>query len=213
MSTADKSPNTPPDTSPNPPASQPRRSKRKIFIIAGVLALLLVSTAAAYYWWSNRQIDPVTLNTAEQQVLDNKIETAQERTYQAGGKILVLTEREVNALFHHNTGLGDKVRFELANNAIHARIQTDLDQDLPLVGGRTLKAKARFKLTDTDNRPAIILDDLTVWGISLPNAWLADLKGKNLITNLGIDTKNHRISQGIDDITVDNGKITIHIAD
>jgi len=213
MSTPDSSPNTPRDTTPPQTPSQPRKRKRKIFIIAGVLALLLVSTAAAYYWWSNRQINPVTLNTAEQQVLDNKIETVQERRYQPGGKILVLTERELNALFHHNTGLGDKVRFELANNAIHARIQTDLDQDLPLVGGRTLKAKARFKLTDTDNKPAIILDDLTVWGISLPNAWLADLKGKNLMTQLGIDSTNYRISKGIDDITVDHGKITIHIAD
>lgn len=200
------------DTSPSiTPARRGR--KRKFLIIFGVLALLMVSAGAAYYWWSNRPITPVVLDQQEQLALDKKVAAAQERTYEPGGKTLVLTEKEVNALFHHNTGMGDKVRFELANSAIHARIRTELDGEIPIVGGRTLKAKARFKLTDAQNNPAIILDDLTVWGLSLPNAWLADLKGKNLISNLGIDLSQNRIAEGIKDIEVDHGKITITLAD
>ncbi|BDS05782.1 hypothetical protein NT6N_08220 [Oceaniferula spumae] len=196
------------------PLSPPRRGgKRKVLIIIGVMALLMVSAGAAYYWWSNRPIKPVVLDQAEQRALDQKMEVVQERKYEPGGKVLVLTEKEVNALFHNNTGMGDKVRFELANSAIHARIRTDLDEEIPVVGGRTLKAKARFKLTDEQNQPAIILDDLTVWGISLPNAWLADLKGKNLIGELGINLSNNRIADGIKDIEVDHGKITITIAE
>ncbi|MCP5536737.1 MAG: hypothetical protein H7A51_10985 [Akkermansiaceae bacterium] len=201
------------DPSSNNPTVRPRSGKRKILIIIGVTALLVVSAGAAYYWWSNRPITPVILDTAEQRALDTKMEVVQERTYEPGEKVITLTEREVNALFHHNTGLGDKVRFELADDALHARIHTDLDPDIPVVGGHTLKAKARFKLTDPENNPAIILDDLTVWGISLPNAWLADLKGKNLISNLGIDMTNNRIAAGIRDISVDHGKITIQLAE
>ncbi len=204
---------TPDNTPTSPPVLRPRSRKRKVLITVGVLALLVVSAGAAFYWWSNRPITPVILDTAEQRALDNKMEVVQERTYEPGEKVLVLTEREVNALFHHNTGLGDKVRFELANDAIHARIRTDLDEDIPVVGGRTLKAKARFKLTDLENNPAIILDDLTVWGISLPNAWLADLKGKNLISNLGIDMTNNKVARGIEDIEVNHGKITIRLAE
>lgn len=199
-----------------PPADKPlrpRSRKRKVLITLGILALLVVSAGAAFYWWNNRPIKPVILDSAEQRALDNKMEVVQERTYEPGEKVLVLTEREVNALFHNNTGLGDKVRFELANDAVHARIRTELDPDIPVVGGRTLKAKARFKLTDLENNPAIILDDLTVWGISLPNAWLADLKGQNLIANLGIDVTKNRIARGIEDIDVSHGKITIQLAE
>lgn len=204
MSTSDKS-------SQLRPARRGR--KGKILLILGIFTLLMVSAGAAYYWWSNRPIKPVILDQQEQLALDKKVDAVQERTYEAGGKTLVLTEKEVNALFHHNTSMGDKVRFELANNAIHARIRTELDEDIPVVGGRTLKAKARFKLTDTENNPAIILDDLTVWGISLPNAWLADLKGENLISNLGIDLSNNRLADGIKDIEVNHGKITITLAE
>ncbi len=198
----------------HPPAIRPRNKRKRTVLIAFSLVILLVTTAAVtIYWWTNRPITPITLNTTEQRALDEKMEAVQERTYERGEKILVLTEREINALFHRNTGLGDKVKFELAHNAVHARVHTELDQDIPIIGGRTLKAKARFKLTDPENKPAIILDDLTVWGISLPNAWLADIKGQNLISNLGIDFSENKIAQGIEDISVNHGRITIRLAD
>ena len=187
--------------------------KRKVLIVMGVMLLLIVSAGATFYWWNNRPIKPVVLDADEQRKLDNKIESIQKRTYEPGTKVITLTEREINALFHHNTDLGDNIRFELASSAVHARIRTRLDEDLPVVGGRTLKAKARFILEDKENRPALILDDLTVWGISLPNAWLAELKGKNILANIGLDMTDNRIAAGIKDISVDHGKITIQLAD
>ena len=197
------------------PSQSPRKSN-KVLIILAVTALLLVSVGAAAYWWHNRPITPTVLDAQEQKVLDQKIEVVQKPSYQPGDKTISLTEREVNALFHHNTGLGDKVKFELAHHAIHARIRTELDPDLPLVGGKTLKAKARFLLKDSKNHPAIILDDVTVWGISLPNAWLAELKGQNLISDLGLDGSHQSESQfaaGIKDIRVNKGEITIELAE
>lgn len=193
--------------------SKPKGRKRKILVILGVMLLLAVSAGAAFYWWQNRPIKPVVLGADEQRALDKKVESVQEHSYEPGTKLITLTEREVNALFHHNTGLGDKVRFELASNAVHARIRTELDEDLPVIGGRTLKAKARFLLTNSDNSPALILDDLTVWGISLPNAWLADLKGQDMLANIGLDMSNNRVAAGIKDISVDHGKITIELAE
>ena len=189
----------------------PRRS-RKTLIILGVLALIVILIVGAI-WWMNRPIKPVILAADEQRLLDDKVEAVQERTYEKGSKALQLSEREINALFHHNTGLGDKVRFELATDAVHARIATDLDQDLPLVGGKKLKAKARFIISDENNAPAIILDDLTVWGVSLPNAWLGELKGKNLMSNLGLDFSNNQVSKGIKNIDVSNGQILIELAE
>ncbi len=197
----------------NDSPSKPKGCKRKVLITLGVMFLLVVGAGAAFYWWQNRPITPVVLDSDEQRSLESKVEAVQKRTYEPGTKAITLSEREVNALFHHNTGLGDKVRFELASNAVHARIRTELDEDLPVVGGRTLKAKARFLLTNSDNTPALILDDLTVWGISLPNAWLAELKGQDILTNIGLDMSNNQIAAGIKDIRVDHGKITIQLAE
>lgn len=189
----------------------PPRSK-KAFIILGVFALIAILIIGAI-WWMNRPIKPVILAAEEQQLLDTKVESMQERTYEKGDKVIQLTEREINALFHHNTGLGDKLRFELANDAVHARVSTDFDPDLPFVGGKKLKARARFIITDENNAPSIILDDLTVWGVSIPNAWLAEMKGQNLLSNLGIDPSKSQLGKGIESIKVSNGSLTIELAE
>jgi len=200
----------------NPPALRPQNRKKKVFITLAITALLMVTAGAGIYWWHNRPITPTVLNASEQTVLDQKVANVQKRqqpTYQPGEKIITLSEREVNALFHHNTGLGDKVKFEFSDNAIHARIRTELDSELPIVGGHTLVAKARFLLKDNNNHAAIILDDITVWGISLPNAWLGDIKGQNLLSDIGLDAPENQISRGIKNIKIQEGQIFIELAD
>src|SRR5690606_10380624 len=82
---------------------------------------------------------------------------------------------------HEHTSLGDKLKFELATDAVHARLQTDLDPALPLIGGRQLKARARFIVKTGEGAPELAIDDVTVWGISLPNEWLGQLKGRDLL--------------------------------
>jgi len=195
---------------------RPHNRKKKVFITLAITALLVVTAGAGIYWWHNRPITPTVLNASEQTALDQKIAIVQKRpqsTYQPGEKTITLNEREVNALFHNNTGLGDKVKFEFSNDAIHARIRTKLDSELPIVGGHTLVAKARFLLKDKNNHAAIILDDITVWGISLPNAWLGDIKGQNLLSDIGLDTSENQISKGIKNIKIQQGQIFIELAD
>ena len=68
-----------------------------------------------------------------------------EPQYEKGTKEIILTERELNGLLNEHTTMGGQLKFELATDAIHARIETDLDPDLPVVGGKHLKAKARFR--------------------------------------------------------------------
>lgn len=183
-----------------------------------IVLLLLIGVGVGCYLWANRPIEPTVLAAKEQQVLDKKVEAVQEPTYTPGGKSIVLTEREVNALLHQNTDLGEKLKIEFANNAVHARVHTDLDPELPVLGGKTLKAKARFVIQQNGPSSALVLDDVTVWGVSLPNAWLGELKGKNLISNLGIDKNGApqgggAFSNGIEEINVKNGEIVIRLAE
>ncbi|MGJ8673057.1 hypothetical protein [Rubritalea sp.] len=185
--------------------------RRKLLLILTAVFVLLISGGALAYWYFNRPITPTVLTGAEQIILDKKVTDLEDPSYQPGSKDIIFTEREVNALIHHNTTLGDKLKIEFARDAIHARVRTDLDPDLPILGGKELKARARFKISSDQDTPSLILDDVTLWGISLPNAWLAELKGQNLLSNIGLE--QNQISRGIEELKVEHGEIHIRLAE
>jgi hypothetical protein len=191
---------------------------RKSCLIRGlvILAILLLA-AGGLWWWHNRPIRPVVLTPEEKQVVERKIEAIEQPDapkpedpkYVKGSKEIILTERELNGLLNQNTDLGSSLKFELATNAIHARLETNLDKDLPLLGGKRLKVRSRFIVGDAAGQPVFTLDDVTVWGISLPNDWLGGLKGQDLLGNaLG----GGRIS-GVEEFRVETGRLIIRLAE
>jgi hypothetical protein len=133
-----------------------------------------------------------------------------EPTYEKGKKEIILTEKELNGLLNEHTTWGDKLSFELATDAVHARLESDLDQDLPLVGGKRLKARARFLVKTEAGRPSLILDDLTVWGVSVPNDWVAQLKGKDLLGEILGGGKGGKVA-GIEAMSVEPGQLKIKL--
>ena len=197
---------------PNIPTSP---DKRNSCLIKGLIAVaILALVLGGLWWWHNRPIQPVQLSAEEKAVVAEKVEAIQqpaEPKYEKGGKEIVLTERELNGLLNENTTLGQTVSFELATNAIHARVETDLDPDLPVVGGKHLKARARFLVSEVPGKAAFILEDVTVWGISLPNDWLAGLKGHDLLGE-AIGAKGGKFP-GVEEFKVEPGKLTIRLAE
>ncbi len=190
-----------------PPVLRKTSPFPKVFIILAILILVL----GGLWWWHNRPIRPVVLSPQEKAVVEAKVEAIQkpaEPVYEKGSKDIILTERELNGLLNQNTTLGESLKFELVTNAIHARLETDLDPDLPILGGKRLKARARFLAGGAPGKPAFVLDDLTVWGISLPNDWLGGLKGQDLLGEAlggGIG--------GVKEFKVERGQLTIRLAD
>ena len=194
-----------------PPPAKRSSCLFKIAIFAVVSLLVL----GGLWWWSNRPIQPVQLSVQEKAAVEAKVEAIQkpvEPQYKRGAKEIILTERELNGLLNQNTGLGKTVSFELATNAIHARVETDLNPDLPVVGGRHLKARARFLVSDEPGQASFILDDLSVWGISLPNDWLAGIKGKNLLAEILGGGKSGRVA-GVEDFKIEPGRLIIRLTE
>lgn len=191
-------------------ASPPPPRKGSCLLIAFVVLLLLVATAVGAYLWINRPITPVQLSQQETEVLEDKIGNLEEPKYEKGSKEIILTERELNGLLNQNTNLGEKLKLTLATDEVHARVETDLDEDLPVVGGKKLKARARFIAKTLNGRPSLVLDDLTVWGASLPNDWLGGLKGKDL---LGVIFGNGGGISGIKELRVERGQLVILLAE
>lgn len=203
------------ETPPPLPASARRKSCLPIVLVA---ALLLVLAIGGIYWWYNRPIQPVVLTPQEKELVEAKVVAIQapteptEPTYEKGGKEIILTERELNGLLNEHTEFGKSVKFELATGAIHARVETDLDRDLPIVGGRRLKARARFLVGGAPGEPRFVLDDVTVWGISLPNDWLAGLKGQDLFSEILGGSGGGHIT-GVEEFKVEPGKLLIRLSE
>lgn len=192
----------------------PTRHWRAPLVILLILALG-AAVAGAAIWWVNRPIEATVLTLPEKTQLDEKlaaIDSEQDDPeYVRGEKEIVLTEREINGLLHANTPLGNQLKLELANDAVHARINADIPADFPVMAGKKLKGKARFLIANEAGNPALILDDLTVYGISLPNAWLGDLKGQNLLG--AVLSPGGGSLAGIEDISVSQRKLIIKLAE
>jgi hypothetical protein len=208
-----------------PTAPLPRRPSPwpRILIGLGLVVVLL----GGLWWWFTRPIQPVVLSPREIATVEAKLAAlqgtppagteispppanTQEPAYEPGKKEIILTEREINGLLNVNTDLGKNLNFQFGSGAVLAHFETDLDPDLPLVGGRRFKARARILISESSGQPSFIIDDLTVWGISLPNEWLGNLKGRNLLKEILGSGPEGRLP-GVKSFAIEPGQLTIQL--
>jgi hypothetical protein len=137
-----------------------------------------------------------------------------EPTYTPGGKTLRLTDREINGLLHQNTDLGDSVRIEFTRDAVNAYVVTPIPKDFPLFGGKMFRARANFGLSiGNGGVPYASLQDVTIYGLSLPKAWLGGIKGENLLADAVGKRNGSPILQGIKSLRVEPGALVLEVND
>lgn len=137
-----------------------------------------------------------------------------DRTYVPGSKVLKLTEREINGLLNANTDLGKSVRLEFARDAINAYVAVPIPEDFPVGGGKMFRARGRFRVSlGNGGTPYAILEDVTVFGLSLPKAWLGGLKGENLIGEAMGERNGSPVLKGIKTLRVEPGALVIEVED
>ncbi len=190
-----------------------RKNSKAPYIVGAILLIVLV--AIGIWVWVNRPIEAVELSQAELARAEEKLEVIQAETaadeYVPGEKEIVFTERELNGLLNENTTLGESLRLELRDGEVHARLETDLDPDLPILGGKKLKARAKLSIKQEGGRPSLVLDDLTVWGASLPNDWLAGLKGKDLLSE--VFGNGSQGLPGVEELLIKDGQLLLRLAE
>lgn len=231
--------NLPPAPPPAPsPVGAPPPKRRAWLLACGLLLGLLVvivATVAITIWYIQRPIKPVVLSAAEKAVVEEKLQRVgaapadasrpllpegginlpePDRPYEPGSKVLRLTERELNGLLNANTDLGKTVRLEFGRNAINAYMAAPIPEDVPLVGGTMFRARGRFRVSLTEGAaPYAILEDVTVFGLSLPKAWMGGLKGENLLADMLGQRSNGPVLQGIKSLRVEPGALVLEVAD
>lgn len=201
-----------------------------LFVIV-VAAVAL--TAGATYWLLSRylfvsEFRPVRLQPAEEQVLNGKLRAVgidvqpsdaadaplePERYSEAGAaREVEFSQRELNGMLAKNTDLAHRLAIDLSDDLVSVKLLIPLQEDFPVLGGRTLRVNAGVTMAYADNRPVISLKGVSVMGVPLPNAWLGNLKNIDLVDAFGGDRgfwKN--LADGVESIRVSDGRLLIQL--
>jgi hypothetical protein len=206
----------------------------RILAVGGVIlcvALLLVAI------WVKRNVyaskfTPVSLSQQEQEVLDSKLAllrdsepvpadkrrlpgkplTPEPYTEEGAKREIRFTERELNALIANHPDTAEKVAVDLSNDLISVKLVLPVDEEVPLLGGKTLKIHMGLTVSYEGSSPVIALKGVSLGGIPLPNAWLGNLKNVNLLEQFGTDDGFWKIfSAGVRTIKVRQGHMQIRL--
>lgn len=131
-------------------------------------------------------------------------------TEEGATRTIQFTERELNSLLAKNTDLADKLAIDLSKDLVSAKFLLPLDDDLPVLGGKTLRVKAGLAFSYANGKPLLTLRGVTVMGVPLPKAWLGGLKDVDLGRELGEDSGFWKtISAGVENIRIEDGCATV----
>ena len=118
----------------------------------------------------------------------------------------------MNALLAKNTDLARKLAIDLSEDLASAKLLIPLDEELPVLGGKTLKVTAGLELSYRNQRPVVALRGVSLWGVPIPNAWLGNMKNVDLVREFG-DREGFwkSFADGIDEIKVSEGQLLVRL--
>ena len=223
------------------PSSQQEKNQRSWLKILGTVVVAsvissLVAIGVVYLYLFPGAFKPVTLSASEEQVLESKLEQLgsmqrsrvlhQDRKQIKGKEVLqperynendvnreiILTERELNALLAKNTDLASKLAIDLSQDLASAKLLIPLDEEFPLLGGKTLKLTAGLELSYKNAKPVVALRGISLWGVPIPNAWLGNIKNVDLVQEFG-DQKGFwaAFADGVEEMEVSEGHLRVKL--
>ncbi len=216
------------------PTEHPPRPRRFDHLHVVLMVLLAIIIGAVVSVWVLTvyvfpdEFKPVVLSAEESQVLNAKLShlesaqgtasdavpTLQPEAYSEAGanRNIALTEKELNALLANNTDLARKLAIDLSSDLLSVKLLLPLDEDFPVLGGKTLKVKAGVELAFNNDRPVVVLKGVSVMGVPIPNAWLGNMKNIDLVKEFGQQGGFWAaFADGVDSIRVEDGRLRIRL--
>ncbi len=197
-----------------------------------VVLITVLATAAVSYWLLGRYVfpqafTPVQLRAGEEQDLSDKLQLIgvhvgefdregrlrpQPYSEQDARREVAFTERELNALLATNTELADRVAIDLSDDLISILALVPVEEDFPVLGGRTLRVHAGVEFSYRDGRPVVMLTGVSLMGVPVPSAWLGNLKNVDLVQEFGADPGFWQaFAEGVEHIEVRNGELNLRL--
>jgi len=186
-----------------------------------------------------KEFKPVELSAQEEQVLETKLRAIgfevdvagpsdkripsaeldkdgylkpEPYTEEGASRAVRFNERELNALLAKNTDLAKKLAIDLSDDLVSAKLLVPMEQDFPVLGGKTLRVNAGVRMTYTNGKPVVVLKGVSVMGVPIPNAWLGGLKNIDLVEEFGAEPGFWKaFSDGIEYIRVEDGKLSLQL--
>lgn len=225
----------------NIPEAVAKKSRFGLRKVMGVIALVIIVTALLTLWWVKHNIyaskfTPTVLTVKEQKALKSKLAKLEatankdpvipkkkrqdmraplepEPYSEEGAKREIsLTEKELNALIANNPEVAQRVAIDLSEDLISVKLVVPMDEEIPILGGKTLRLSLGIILGYENGRPVIALKGVSLGGIPLSNAWLGNLKNRNLVKEFGAEGGFWKLfSDGVADLKVQEGHILIKL--
>ena len=205
-------------------------------IVAGVILVTIIATVwIVKTWLFPSEFKPVSLSQKEEQVLERKIERLEglsgiemsgaPEDYDAEGALkpeaytedssrreIRFSEKELNALVARNTNLASRLAIDLSANLASAKLLIPLDEDFPVMGGKTVKVATGLELAFDGARPVVVLKGVSIMGVPVPNAWLGNLKNVDLVQQFGGSGGFWKsFSDGVEFVQVEDGELYIKL--
>lgn len=222
------SPVVAPPSVPSTASIAPRSSwKKKALIVTGIVFGTATIAVAGTAWWVKHNVyaspfSPVVLNASEQSALDQKVQILRQSSTAAEApaaqvdpetakRTLTVTDREINA-FLEQQGLGEQIKVSLGNGGGTATFLVPLSSDGVPGSGPTLRIGVTLGAKmDAGKKFALSISDVSVGGVPLPNAWLGNLKGLNMLSDSPVseDPAFKAFVAGIRDFSIQAGQMRV----
>ncbi len=201
------------------PAAPRARSTKKIVLItlAVILGCAGIAAATGALWVKQNfypsAMTPVSLTAKEQAEYDSKLQALSNPAAippDEANRTIVINEREVNAYLAQQQ-LGESVQVKFGEGNVSAAIIFTAPEDFPIMPNQKIRLRFTFGTSlSPEHKLSLKLDDLTLGGISLPNSWIGDLKGVDLVAeNVESDPTLQKFIAGIQSLEVHNGTLRL----
>jgi len=223
------------------PERSTRKFRFSLLQVMGIVLLVIITSFLLTAWWVKHNIyaspfTPTVLTAKEQQVLDSKLVTLKEsakkdvavtnkkrrdqgaplkpEAYSEEGlkREISLTEKELNALIANHPDVAQRVAIDLSDDLVSVKLVVPVDEEIPVLGGKTLRLNLGIILSYENERPVVALKGVTLGGIPVPNAWLGNLKNKNLVKEYASHGGFWKLfSDGVADLKIRDGHLLIKL--
>jgi hypothetical protein len=213
--------------------AKPSFGRRALKVLGITLLAVVVLTA----WWVKRnlyasELTPTQLNAKEQQVLEDKLALLDRsawrsgmRRHDPGGRLkpepyseagakreIRITERELNAIIARDQETAERVAIDLSRDLVSVTMIVPVDEDFPVLGGKTLRLSFGLTLSYERGKPVVALKGISLGGVPLPNAWLGNLKGVNLVEEFSEAGGFWDLfAAGVKDLRVEEGRLLVKL--
>ncbi len=133
-------------------------------------------------------------------------------------RTLRLTEREINGMLNHNSGLGERVKVLFKPGYIDIQYLQPVDEEVAVIGGKTLRLSLDLALQkEPGGNLDLTIRDVNIAGMPMPKAWLELVgipKGENILANLENEYEFFRqIVAGIEVLDISSGELRLRLAE